>query len=304
MAANIDNAVQSHSQPVPNSGGDDLTMKKRLFTAFKSFLAGTCAGITGKIIEYPFDTVKVRLQTQNFVKSSSDAVQFNGALDCLRKTVANEGFAGLYKGLLSPLIGAAGENMMSFVLFDQVKMHYINATNSTAGTVPMRYIFFAGGVAGFGTTLVLTPVELVKCRLQIQQSSAEAAYSGVMDCAKTVFKEEGIRGLFRGGLSTMAREVPGNALWFGTYETLIRSMLRDNQSREEVGTMKTILAGGCAGGMYWLVPYPFDSIKSYMVCEKCAPPLLNAAAAAAAAAAALFYLLSHCCLLSPALLDV
>ena len=48
------------------------------------------AGIAGKIVEYPFDTIKVRLQCQplNAVK---------GPIDCIRQGLQEEGFRGLYK---------------------------------------------------------------------------------------------------------------------------------------------------------------------------------------------------------------
>lgn len=46
---------------------------------------------------HPFDTIKVRLQTQG-----SDA-RFGGPIDCLRQTVQREGFRGLYKGASPPL---------------------------------------------------------------------------------------------------------------------------------------------------------------------------------------------------------
>jgi len=45
-----------------------------------------------------FDTIKVRLQT-------SEHSQFKGPLDCLLKTVRNEGLRALYKGASPPLVG-------------------------------------------------------------------------------------------------------------------------------------------------------------------------------------------------------
>ena len=48
--------------------------------------------MTGKVVEYPFDTVKTRLQSQ-----PSDHKIFKGPLDCFRQTLSNEGFFGLYR---------------------------------------------------------------------------------------------------------------------------------------------------------------------------------------------------------------
>ena len=55
-------------------------------------IAGSCAGVLAKLVEFPFDTIKVRLQVQDLNNK-----QFGGPLDCLAKTVRLEGPAGLYK---------------------------------------------------------------------------------------------------------------------------------------------------------------------------------------------------------------
>lgn len=65
---------------------------------YKGFVAGVFSGIAKLTVGHPFDTIKVRMQT-------SQNAQFNGPLDCVMKTVRNEGFAGLYKGATPPLVG-------------------------------------------------------------------------------------------------------------------------------------------------------------------------------------------------------
>lgn len=50
------------------------------------------AGMVGKVVEYPFDTVKVRLQIQPM-----DRPHYTGALDCITRTLRQEGVNGLFK---------------------------------------------------------------------------------------------------------------------------------------------------------------------------------------------------------------
>lgn len=77
--------------------------------AFKSIFSGTVtslflaffdstqvAGMLSKVIDHPFDTVKVRLQAQ-LLGAPSSGVQFNGVAHCLKMTVQTEGYAALYK---------------------------------------------------------------------------------------------------------------------------------------------------------------------------------------------------------------
>ena len=55
--------------------------------------------MSGKLVEYPFDTLKVRLQTG----------PYSGAFDCVKTVVAEDGILAFYRGLSTPLIGAGFE---------------------------------------------------------------------------------------------------------------------------------------------------------------------------------------------------
>lgn len=58
-------------------------------------------------------------------------------------------------------------------------------------------------------TVVATPVELVKTRLQVQRSSkVNSYYNGIFDCLKKTYIYNGIRGIYKGNLITNLREIP------------------------------------------------------------------------------------------------
>lgn len=78
--------------------------------ALRDIVYGSTAGIVGKFIEYPFDTVKVRLQSQPDVLP----LRYTGPLDCFRQSFKQDGFAGLYRGISAPLVGAAVETSSLF----------------------------------------------------------------------------------------------------------------------------------------------------------------------------------------------
>lgn len=87
-------------------------------------------------------------------------------------------------------------------------------------------------------------------------------YGGPMDVAKHVIKSEGgMRGLFKGLVPTMAREIPGNALMFGVYEAL-KQYLAGGPDTSGLGRGSLIFAGGLAGASFWGFVYPTDVIKS------------------------------------------
>lgn len=78
--------------------------------ALKDVVCGSVAGIVGKYIEYPFDTVKVRLQSQ----PDTFPLRYNGPLDCFKKSLQRDGFVGIYRGISAPLVGAAVETSTLF----------------------------------------------------------------------------------------------------------------------------------------------------------------------------------------------
>lgn len=60
----------------------------------KNLVSGTFSGIAVCLVGHPFDTLKVRLQTQPV-----DKPVYKGLLDCFVKTMKWEGIGGLYKGV-------------------------------------------------------------------------------------------------------------------------------------------------------------------------------------------------------------
>merc|ERR1719215_2217634 len=142
-----------------------------------------------------------------------------------------------------------------------------------ANPVPMWKYFISGAGSGFFSAFVLTPVELVKCRLQVQaglQAAGEATvgkvYKGPIDCVAHIVKTDGVRGLYKGNMGCLAREMPGNLAWFGAYELVLRGIqhAKGYDKKKDVPLYWSALAGSAAGVAYWGVPFPADTLKSKM----------------------------------------
>ena len=78
--------------------------------ALKDVICGSVAGVVGKYIEYPFDTIKVRLQSQ----PDTLPLRYTGPLECFKKSLQRDGFFGIYRGISAPLVGAAVETSTLF----------------------------------------------------------------------------------------------------------------------------------------------------------------------------------------------
>lgn len=127
---------------------------------------------------------------------------FTGTWDCAKKTVQKEGFKGLYKGMSAPITGVAPIFAMSFFGFGVGKR--LQQTNPDEELNNVQ-LFMAGAFSGILTTSVMAPGERIKCLLQIQQGSGSQKYSGMTDCAKQLYREGGIRSIYKGSIATLLR---------------------------------------------------------------------------------------------------
>jgi ornithine carrier protein len=91
--------------------------------AIKDIVCGSVAGVVGKYIEYPFDTVKVRLQSQ----PDGVPLRYTGPLDCFKKSLQRDGFLGIYRGISAPLVGAAVETSTLFFSVSLLLFKYLEA---------------------------------------------------------------------------------------------------------------------------------------------------------------------------------
>ena len=167
---------------------------------------------------------------------------------------------GLYKGMASPLYGLAAINAIVFGVQGNIQRRLQNPDSLTSH-------FLAGSVAGFAQTVICSPMELAKTRLQIQGqgesrqyfSSHAHSYEGPVDCLRKIYRVEGFRGVFRGFGLTAWRETPSFGVYFAVYEGLCQQFSND---KDETSTIVFLMAGGFAGMASWLSTYPVDVIKS------------------------------------------
>ncbi|KAA0188354.1 mitochondrial carnitine/acylcarnitine carrier protein [Fasciolopsis buskii] len=168
---------------------------------FKSFVAGGFGGVCCIVVGHPLDTIKVRLQTMPFVRSG-EAPLYHGTFDCAKKTLARDGILGFYKGMGAPVMGVAPIFAICFYGYNWGKRIF--------GEDPMHLrkheILLAGMYSGIFTTVIVAPGERIKCLLQIQcGSSAPHKYKGPMDVIHQLYREGGLRSLFRGTAATLLR---------------------------------------------------------------------------------------------------
>lgn len=236
---------------------------------------GSAAGMIGKLIEHPFDTVKVRLQTQS---------QFAGPLNCIAATFRHEGISGFFRGLPAPLMGSMLENATLFFAYRHCQNFVQTLSSNHDASLTIAQLALSGGLAGAGVSFVLTPFELIKCRVQVANLVRAGESSSLVSPAATnrhvsnpstlsvlfhTIRTDGLASFYRGHLGTFLRESGGGAAYFGIYEAACRFFIQRQQisssetvTKSELKAWQLMAAGGMAGIGFNGAMFPADAIKS------------------------------------------
>ncbi|KFY84050.1 hypothetical protein V500_09675 [Pseudogymnoascus sp. VKM F-4518 (FW-2643)] len=175
-----------------------------------SILTGATAGATEAIVVVPFELVKIRLQDK------SSAGKYTGAVDCVAKIVKQEGPLALYNGLESTMWRHILWNAGYFGCIFQVRALLPKADNKNQ---QMMYDMLSGATGGTFGTILNTPMDVVKSRIQNTTKVAGQVqkYNWAWPALSTVFKEEGFGALYKGFTPKVLRLGPGGGILLVVY---------------------------------------------------------------------------------------
>ncbi|KAJ5307158.1 Mitochondrial ornithine carrier protein AmcA/O.t1.c1 [Penicillium atrosanguineum] len=216
--------------------------------AMKDIVFGSAAGMAGKLIEYPFDTVKVRLQSQ----PAHLPLRYTGPLDCFRQSFQADGFKGLYRGISAPMTGAAVETSCLFFSYRLIQDAMRVTVFPGMEQLPFPALIAAGAASGSSLS-----------RRDVPPPRPAALIAAV-------FRQDGLIGFWRGQTGTLIRETGGSAAWFGGYEgvsSLFRKYNSSSSHTDSLSVWQQMIAGATAGISYNFLFYPADTIKSRMQTE-------------------------------------
>lgn len=179
-----------------------------------SVLTGASAGATEAFVVVPFELVKIRLQDR------ASAGKYSGMIDCVVKTIKAEGPLALYNGLESTLWRHILWNAGYFGCIFQVKTLLPKATDKSQG---LRNDLLAGTIGGTVGTMLNTPMDVVKSRIQNSPKVAGSTpkYNWAWPAVGTVMKEEGFAALYKGFLPKVLRLGPGGGILLVVYGNVI-----------------------------------------------------------------------------------
>lgn len=180
--------------------------------------AAACAGLVTGTATNPIWLVKTRLQLdKSTADSGGKARQYKNSFDCVRQVVRQEGIRGLYRGLSASYLGVT-ESTLQWVMYERMKTYLalrreaiLNSGRAMSGWdefLDTGGKLGAAGLAKLFAAALTYPHEVVRTRLrQRPTTGGHLKYTGLVQCFRTIWKEEGIVSLY-GGLSPHLVRLP------------------------------------------------------------------------------------------------
>jgi solute carrier family 25 (adenine nucleotide translocator) protein 4/5/6/31 len=193
-------------------GVDQKTQFWRYF--FGNLGSGGAAGATSLCFVYPLDYARTRLGAD--VGRSAGTREYNGLVDCIKKTVKSDGIVGLYRGFNVSVQGIIIYRAAYFGCYDTIRGSMPDPKKS-----PFILNFAIAQVVTVCSGILSYPFDTVRRRMMMQSGRAKAdiMYKNTLDCWVKIGKQEGTRAFFKGALSNVFRGT-GGALVLVLYDEM------------------------------------------------------------------------------------
>ncbi|KAB7496380.1 Tricarboxylate transport protein, mitochondrial [Armadillidium nasatum] len=224
----------------------------------KGIIAG---GITGGIeicITFPTEYVKTQLQLDE--KTKTGVKQYNGIVDCVKKTVKTHGFLGLYRGLSVLLYGSIPKSAVRFGAFEELKKRSVDSQGNLS---PGKRLLCGLGAGVSEAILAVTPMETVKVKFINDQRSANPRFKGFFHGVGVIVKEQGLKGTYQGLTATIIKQGSNQAMRFYVMETL-KNWYRGGDPNKNVPKLIVGGFGAVAGAVSVFGNTPVDVVKTRM----------------------------------------
>ncbi|EJS42956.1 oac1p [Saccharomyces arboricola H-6] len=239
---------------------------------FGSFVAGGLAACIAVTVTNPIELIKIRMQLQGEMSASAAKI-YKNPIQGMAVIFKNEGIKGLQKGLNAAYIYQIGLNGSRLGFYEPIRTslnHLFFPDQESHKVQSVGINVFSGAASGIIGAVVGSPLFLVKTRLQSYSEfikiGEQTHYTGVWNGLVTIFKTEGVKGLFRGIDAAILRTGAGSSVQLPIYNTA-KSFLVKNDIMKD-GPALHLTASTISGLGVAVVMNPWDVILTRIYNQK------------------------------------
>ncbi|CAL8463422.1 g2956 [Coccomyxa elongata] len=231
--------------------------------------AGGVAGAVSKTCTAPLARLTILYQVNGLdaVVGTSGRI---GMLQAFQQVIRREGAMALWKGNGVTIVHRLPYSAVNFWAYERATQLWLQhypppaGVQQGAGTADMLRRLVAGGAAGLCACTLAYPLDLVRTRLSAQTKTQY--YTGIVHALRTIVRDEGARGLYRGLGATLLQVTPSLAINYTAYGTLRSYWLQSHGNNSHTVTM-SLMCGGAAGLISSTATFPLDLIRRRMQLE-------------------------------------
>lgn len=183
----------------------------------KNIISGGVAGSISLCFVYSLDYARTRLANDAKNAKKGGERQFNGLLDLYKKTLATDGFVGLYRGFVISCVGIFVYRGMYFGLYDTLKPILLGPSSGFILSFALGYVVTV--TAG----LMSYPIDTIRRRMMMTSGEA-VKYKGSIDCAVQILKNEGFGSMMNGAGANILRGIAGAGVLSG-FDLIVQKYL-------------------------------------------------------------------------------
>ena len=198
-------------------------------SSLSPLLSGSVSGLCATLATYPLDLLRTRFAAQH-----SQRAEYASLPQAVRRILSSDGVRGLYRGLPAALLGIVPLMAVQFQLYESCK-----TAVSPAAPLSALQQSSCGFVSGVLSKLATMPLDVIKKRCQVQRfahfkqpgQQAAAASLTLLDAAVSIWRREGLPGLYRGSLPSLVKAGPNAAVLYLVYEQTMQRLLPQSSTR-------------------------------------------------------------------------
>lgn len=195
--------------------------KKKKMPISIRLLAGITTGALSVMLAQPTDVVKIRMQGQGLTSTRI----YKNSFQAYRSIATEEGVRGLYKGLMPNILRNIAVGVTEMVTYDIAKDGIVTSGLLSDG-IPCHFV--SAAIAGFVAVVVSSPIDVVKTRYV---NSFPGQYSGVLNCALSIYTTSGFTGFYKGCIPYFSRICSWSIVMFMSYEQMKSFLSTKTQNR-------------------------------------------------------------------------